>query len=342
MQSKEIALILTGTLPEISGNFAACKEFYLAELKRYEAVVTDETIPDAKKDLTTLRAEIKRLDRIRIDESKRLKAPITEMEKNVQEITGLIEKTVEKIAFQVKNFEDKTRELCRSLMKQELTHQYTTIEVKPEFWTGFPQIEELVGISKVTGAGALTKAAKESIESLARQGRIAQDRVTGRIDKLKARCLEAGLETPLDASYVEKWIQESDQVYDSQLEKLIQTELSRQAQAKAKRESEDKRRAEEEAEKAREKVRSEEREKARKGMLRDLPPVVPPSNPVIEPAKAVPVASMKPAKVTYTVHATFCFESGPGKGEAIYKFMRESLVKCGISEHEIKTLIVNQ
>jgi hypothetical protein len=79
-ESKEIALVLTGTLPEISGNFDACKAYYIAELARYEVAVDPERLPEAKKDLATLRAEAKRLDTIRIAEARRLKQPITEME----------------------------------------------------------------------------------------------------------------------------------------------------------------------------------------------------------------------------------------------------------------------
>src|SRR3972149_1155784 len=135
---KEIALILTGTLPEISGNFDACKAFYEAELKRYEGTIDAEKVTEAKKDVAKLRGEIKRLDRIRIDEATRLKAPISKMEAQVKELTGLIQKTAEGITEQVTVFENKTREVCRGLMLVLLASEYDRMEVRPEYQTGKP------------------------------------------------------------------------------------------------------------------------------------------------------------------------------------------------------------
>ncbi len=260
--TKEIALILTGTLPVIIDNFPQCKEFYTKKMEDYKTVITVETVPTAKADLANLRAEIKRLETIRKEETKRLEAPITEMGAKVKELVLIIGTAVDHIEKQVKNFEDKTRAICLSLMMSWLNTHYETLQVREEYRTGSAQIPALVGISKLTGKGELTKAARESVEGLAQQGRMAQDRTDGRLNALKARCLEAGLETPLAPAYVEKWLQETDAVYESKISHMISEAVTAQKMAKEKRKAKAEKEAEELAEKARAKIREEEKVKA--------------------------------------------------------------------------------
>ena len=235
--TKEIALILTGTLPEISGNFDACKAFYQAELKRYEALVTEETLPTAKADLAKLRAEIKRLDRVRIDEAARLKTPITAMEAKVKELTGMVEKTVEQIDKQVKAFEKKTLELCKNKMADHLGAEYVRLEVRMEYQQGLPMLDSLVGISKVTGKGELTKSGRESITGLAMQGRANQDKADGRMSRVEADCRAAGVE-PLTREHVAAFIDDGDAVFSMKLKAMIDAEVKRQSDALKKKAAE--------------------------------------------------------------------------------------------------------
>lgn len=236
-ESKELILPIRGTMPEIVDKFEAYKKFYLAELERYEQVVTEETLPAAKKDLAKLRAEFTCVERIRIDETKRLNADVTAMGGKIKEITGLIQKAADKINSQVKKFEDETRELCRSLMKNHLTRHYEELEVRAEFRTGESMVESLVGISKVTSKGVLTKEAKENINGLAQQGRIAQDRVDGRIASIGAECLKAGLSEAMPKEYFERYLSEPDAVWFPAMAKIIKFEADRRAKEKADQEA---------------------------------------------------------------------------------------------------------
>ena len=82
-----------------------------AKLVEYEnAVYTQETIQTAKTD----RADLNKIAKAIEDERKRVKsiynAPYLEFEKQVKEVTGMIEKTVSAIDVQVKAFEAKARE----------------------------------------------------------------------------------------------------------------------------------------------------------------------------------------------------------------------------------------
>jgi hypothetical protein len=55
-----------------------------------------------------------------------------------------------------------------------------------------------------------------------------QDRVDGRLSRLKAESLEAGLVSPLERSHVESFLMEADGIFESRLKGLIASELKRQ------------------------------------------------------------------------------------------------------------------
>lgn len=358
--SKEIALVLTGTLPVISDNFEACKAYYESELKRYDTLVTAESLPDDKKNQTKLRAEIKRLDRIRIDEATRLKAPISVMESRVKELTGLIEKTVEKISSQVKKFEDETRKLCKTLMESYLENHYGALEVREEFRTGRGMVDSLVGISKVTSAGKLTKEGRENVEGLAQQGRIAQDKVDGRVATIGAECLKAGLEKALPSEYFEKYLQESDAVWVPNLARIIKIEVDRRAKEKADQEAREKKKiadalAQQQAEAdriAREKAEAEQKEKARlekierekkeaerkaklEGEKKPVepppvspPPVIPPVAPKAQPTKPV---SKIPVKIPLSVTIHFEIIGLPENCKQIAEAVEKKVIESKIA-----------
>lgn len=257
-ESREIALVLTGTLPVISANFEACKAFYAEEMKQYDVAVTEENLGEAKADLAKLRAEIKRLDRIRIDEANRLKAPITVMEKQVKELTEVIETMVAKIAAQVKSYEDKTRALCKDLMTAFLSECYEAAEVRPEYRNGFSTIDSLVGTSKVTASGNLTKAARESIEGLCQHSLLIQSRADGRMARVEADCRAAGVE-PLTRDQVTSFLDLEESAFLPRLSKMVADEVKRQETAREKIRKEEQEKAQREA-----KIKADAEEKARK------------------------------------------------------------------------------
>ena len=102
------------TVAQISApiwNREEVKDAVAAKLVEYENVVyTAETVQTAKAD----RAELNKIAKAIEDERKRVKAlynaPYLAFEKEVKEITGMIEKTVTAIDAQVKAFEQKAKE----------------------------------------------------------------------------------------------------------------------------------------------------------------------------------------------------------------------------------------
>ena len=371
MENAEVALILTGTLPEITGNFDACKAFYETELLRYASVVDPQRLPAAKADLAKLRGEIKRLDRIRIDEATRLKAPITAMESKVKELTGLIQNTADKIESQVKACEEKTLASCRALMLIMLAGEYERLEVRAEFQTGAPLLEPMVKVSGLTGSGHLTKSSSESVQGLAQQARGIQDRTDGRLARLEADCWAAGLTVPLQREHIERFLQDTDEVYSSQLVKLIKIEVSRQeahekaiqdeAERKARAKvAEENRQAKEKANSdAREAKEKEGREGAKKAKTEDVARPNLPAAPatcqpipvpleVIEtlresaprPVQALPSSAMGTKTEQVTVVIRFTVQARrPANTPKIVGWFQKKIKDAGITDpHTIKII----
>lgn len=238
MEEKGVSILIQpdvkiGTALKIIHNFPASKAAMIEGLKEYEIEVTSENLPSAKKMATELNQLSIVIGKLKKEKAKEAGIPIEEFKALAKELEDLAQDARQKLLAKIDVFDNETRKICKVLMVAHLSSEYDRLEVRKEYRTGEPMIDPMVGISCVTSKGFLTKGARESIEGLAQQGRIAQDRVDGRINQLKAECAAAGLETPLDPSYIERWVNESDAVYQDNLRRLIGIELDRQVKAKA-------------------------------------------------------------------------------------------------------------
>jgi len=191
---------------------------------------------------------------------------------------------------QVAVFEEKTKTICLEAMKAALRGSHASLGVRPEFQAGLSKIAEMVGISKVTKSGDLTKAARDSILALAQADRGMQDMVDGRLAKLEAESLKAGLKTPLHRDHVKSFLLSSDEEYNSNLAGLIKIELDRQEKTLAMEKEKMLREVTEKAikeAKEKEKIEKEAQEAARK-IPEPITPIDPPktqpcSSPAISP-----------------------------------------------------------
>lgn len=234
----------------VTSNFPALRTWLNSELKKYEIEVTAETLPDAKRAMTELSALAKKLNQARIDYAKEFKKPITAWEEEAKTLFDSTTAAREKIATQTKKFDDETRALCNGLMTAFLGEEYERLEVRPDYQKGFEQIAALVGISHVTKTKALAKSGRDSIEGLAQNGRMAQEKSDGRMARVEADCRAAGVE-PLTREHVASFLDADDKTFSAKKESMIKAEVARlEAQKK-------KIRDEEEA-KARAKVEAEE------------------------------------------------------------------------------------
>jgi hypothetical protein len=282
-QEKALELIVNGTAPAITSNFETLKTAIAERLEQYKIEVTEGNLAQAKKDATELGKAATQLGKIGKDKAREFSAPIDQFKSQVMELVGMIEEGREFIRRQVKVFEDKTRAVCLSLMQSSIKGLYLTVGVREEFRsTGAAQLEPLVGISKLTPKGTLTKAANDSLMAIVQADRAKQDRTDGRLARLTADCLTAGLTAPLQRDHVEHILMADDELYAAGIARLIEVELGRQKATEQ--------RAVEEAEKAAKAAADKAAREAAAQAIRDAAQ--------IEPAKAqMPQTQPAPAPV---------------------------------------------
>lgn len=305
-------MIVSSAPIEIVSNFPAFKAELEEVLKQYSIEVTEENLSAAKKAATDLNKKAEEIKKRKIEKAKEFALPIKTFEAQAMELVDMCLKGREKILEQVKVFEDKTRKLCLELMQIALGEQYELSGVRDEFRNGFAKLPGMVGISHVTPAGSLKKAAVDAVAALAVMARGIQDRTDGRLSRLEAECLKAGLRSALDPSSVEGVLQAEDAAYNAHLTRIIGVELKRQQAAEAKiREEEEakaRKKIEEENRIAQEKVEKEAREakqkadqEAREKARAETPPPAPPT-PQAPPPPPTPQAQAAsappPARVT--------------------------------------------
>jgi len=341
---KELQISLKNPLIIVE-NFDEVRADLIEGLKDYEIEVTQENLAEAKRMATDLNTLSKVIGQARITKSKEFSIPIAEFQAQAKELEDLAQVSREKILSQVKVFEDKTLLVCGELVTAYLEECWNNLEIRNEYRVS--DATGLIKISNLTPGGALTKSARESAQGLAQQDRIAQDRVDGRISKLEAECFKAGLSTPLQAAHVEKWLDESDAIYNANLEKLIRIEVAREAyqkaaiieQERAKIRAEEQTKAKIEAE-AKAKIEREERERAqveaaekakiereaKTTIEKEKPstPIeklaeaikdVPPGKPASKPTHAKSEADRVTDKIPLIVAVTFGIQATPGYSE---------------------------
>lgn len=285
----------------IKSNFPQIRERLTEELKKYELEVTEESLSGAKKAMAELSDLAKKIDRARIDYAKQFKAPITAWEAEAKTLFEATNSARDKIAAQVKVFDDKVRTLCKELMEDLLAKEYNRLEVRQEYATGAAMIPGLVGLSCVTKGGQLAKAARENIEGLAMQARAAQDKADGRMARIEADCRAAGVE-PLAIEHCRSFIDADDRTFEARKAELIQIEVKRLQAKRDQLEREAKEKTERE-----EKARKVEEEKTNQPAPEAPPVLQEPARPATQSAPQVsePAKSENNASDREEIHLYF-------------------------------------
>lgn len=103
----------------ITFNYEEVKKNLEIELRKYDVVVTEETIKDAKELKATLNKVKKQVD----DERKRIKKeycqPLTEFENQVKDLVSMLDKGYRKIDDQIKVFDEAKKEERRKEIEEE-------------------------------------------------------------------------------------------------------------------------------------------------------------------------------------------------------------------------------
>ena len=327
-------------------NLTELKAALAKELAKYDVVVTQDTLPDAKKLAIELNKVAGEIDKRRKEEVAKVSEPIKAFDASMKELVEMTRGGRAKLLKQVDRFEDDIREQARQLLQAYREKLWEKEGVHEEYRGA--NFQDLVLISNVTAKGALAAKAKTELESRVTQDKIMQDRTERRLLELENASYKAGLAAPLTRDHVRPFLFEDHETYDRELTRIIEAEVRRQEQAeqamrerlerearqKAEAEQREKERVEREAQKKAEveRLRKEyqEREAAAESVQKAPEPVkqdlggLPREEPPTEPAA--------PGKIRLSVVAVFAPEVDPGVSDAaIETALRTAMERTGIT-----------
>lgn len=217
----------------MSVNFDELKDALATELARYDVVVTADTVADAKKLMTQLRAGKKELNDLRKAEVAKASEPIKRFDEQMKELSGMYDDGVEVLKSQVQKFEDETRHLAAGMLKTHREALFKKHKVTEEFQRAeFDDIAQK--LSSVTAGGNLSKAAKDELERRVITDQQLQGQTERRLLELENRSHRAELAAPLTRDHVLPFLFADDEVYERELSRILSIEIERQEQAEAK------------------------------------------------------------------------------------------------------------
>ena len=240
-------------------NLQEIKEKVKLQLARYDIEVNLQNLQEAKKLATELNSFDKRLNDKRIEIQKKAMEPIDALKIEVDCIRDFLKEGREKIISQVKVFEDKKRNLCLNLLRDELENLYNEKNIEEEFKN--IKIDDLAIISHLTDTDTLNKKAKNEVISRVNSALATQMMVKTRLSTLENACFKAGLKSLLGRQHIESFLKEPEEIYNAKLQSLIQTEVKRQAEIEARFLKQEEEKLKREAEiKAREEIQKQMQE----------------------------------------------------------------------------------
>lgn len=219
-----IAIHNTPALVEV--NFEELKKHLAAELQKFDVVVTQDTVKDAKALATELNATKREIAKRKKEEYDRATAGANQFKDSMKELEGMCEEGRQKLLAQVQKFEDETRRIGHDLLIELRAKLWDSLGVNDEFRRA--TIDEPVPLSAVTAKGNLSASAKNTIETRVNADKALQDQTEMRLLKLENQSYKAGLSAPLNRGHVEHFLFADEGEYNQNLDALMQSELQRE------------------------------------------------------------------------------------------------------------------
>lgn len=215
----------------ISVNFVEIKEALTDALKKYDVVVTADTLADAKKLKIELNKNATEFDKRRKVAIESVSAPIKEFDAQMKELVAMCKGGVEKLGSQISVFETETLNNIRNMLGEALGREWDALDVSAEFRKA--NITDLVLLGSITSTGKLTGKVVNDIKSRALDDKGAENTIKLRLSELENRSYRAGLKAPLTRAHVEVFLFAPEADYSQRLEVMLQSEVQRQEQAEA-------------------------------------------------------------------------------------------------------------
>lgn len=223
MENLELKVI--GTLPRVDVNFTEIEKQLKEELKQFDLIVDLDSVKTAKTMATQINKMKEKINRIRIDEVKRLSVPISEFEKKAKSLAFMCTESRQKLLTQIEVFDEAQKVECKKRLDKELIATYSKYGVNEEFQVVI--VNDLIVISNLTKSG-LAKKAITAIDDRVLEAKQFQEKINTRLLTLGTICYECGLSVPLTRENIDHFLKEGDDdVYLKKLVSLIQNEISR-------------------------------------------------------------------------------------------------------------------
>ena len=220
----EIALRTEVTPALITTNFDEVRKRLETELQRFDVVVTADTLPDCKKlatELNKLRGEI---DTRRKDEVAKASEPVRQFDEKMKSLVSMCKDGRQNLIDQINRFDTEQIKKANVLAADYLTLQIDNADLSPEF-SGIKL--PMQKISNLTKSGNLTSAARQEIDDLVSDKALLQSRTSKRLTDLELECRRKGMDEPLERAHVDAFLMADDDVYQSRLDSMIESELAR-------------------------------------------------------------------------------------------------------------------
>ena len=215
----------------INVNFVEIKEALTDALKKYDVVVTADTLNDAKKLKVELNKNATEFDKRRKAAIETVSGPIKEFDAQMKELIAMCKGGVEKLSSQISVFETETLNTIRDLLGETLGREWDALDVSAEFRKA--NITDLVLLGSITSTGKLTGKVANELKSRALDDKGAENTIKLRLSELENRSYRAGLKAPLARAHVEVFLFAPEAEYSQRLDAMLQSEVQRQEQAEA-------------------------------------------------------------------------------------------------------------
>ena len=224
-------IVISSTLPAISGNFEEIKDGLEKQLKQFDLIVDESSVKTAKSMATQINKLSGEIDKKRKQVLQELSVPIKKFEAMMKELKNLCQESRQNLLSQVKVYDDKKLDKVHTLLTQELQSRYNHYGVKEEFQS--VKIDDLVILSHLNQSGSLAKKARDIIDERVSESKKLQEKINTRLLTLEAICYKGGLNTPLTRENINHFLMvENDDEYLNKLTNLIANEVTRMQKAK--------------------------------------------------------------------------------------------------------------
>lgn len=137
----------------------------------------------------------------------------------------------------------KKLEEIRELLQYELAHAWNNAGVRNEYQSDLSVLDKAVIISSLTPKGALTKKAKDYVQTVCEQNKNKQSAIDSRLVILENKCMKAGVDaSALTREYIGPDFFAADDIFEARVDELLAIEVQKK-EAAEKRAKEEKQKA---------------------------------------------------------------------------------------------------